>query len=582
MIYNIGNFFSKLILKNIYLFIALGIIRWLQYHIPSFDLYGTYFEIYLLPISLAYTSANMIEKDKGGTIAIITSSFFIFLNPNPSINQGIIIGVTIGFLIKYLNTFIKKYIFGGLQMFSINFIYPLIALILGKLYFEVFQYTVLYFNFISNFLIHILNNIYGLIILTPILEIGKIFFFNNLINHGILSILGFNQLAENGKSILFLLETNPGPGLGVLLALLFTRQKAKDRVNLVSNIFVEVIGGIHEIYFPYILKNLKLLWAVCIAGLVGNITFYSFNAGLISIASPGSILNLFLLSEKKDTLSIFLGFSLSTITSFLIAYFLTRKAKIIELKSEKPPIYTNIDIDLDKVKNIIFLCDAGMGSSAIGANMLRSILEKTKYNYINIFNTFIGDKIENVDFIVTHKELKNTVEKEYPNKKIIFLEDFLDKDFYVNTFLKDKCIELHTCLSLKSTSKLEALKKLGDELENLGFVDIGYRDSLIEREITCSTYLGNGIAIPHGAHSSMKSIKKNGVLIHHYPYGIDFENGEKVYILIGMAIKDHNLRLDYISNIVKNIENEELIENLILSDEEEDFVKAFNGGTYVK
>ena len=77
--------------------------------------------------------------------------------------------------------------------------------------------------------------------------------------------------------------------------------------------------------------------------------------------------------------------------------------------------------------------------------MLRLILKKTKYNYINIFNTFIGDKIENVDFIVTHKELKNTVEKEYPNKKIIFLEDFLDKDFYVNTFLKDKCIELHTC-----------------------------------------------------------------------------------------------------------------------------------------
>lgn len=583
MIYKIGNFFSKLILKNIYLFIALGIIRWSLYYFPNLELYGTYFEIYLLPMALAYSAGNILEKNGGGIVAIISMSISIFLYPDSTINQGIVVGVTSGFLIKYLNIFIKKYVYSGFQMFLFNFLYPLIALITGGAFYFILKHTNYYLETISKFLIGVVQNIYGLIILTPILEIGKVFFFNNIINHGILSILGFNDLSEKGKSLLFLLETNPGPGLGVLLGLLLIKSRTSQRVNLLSNIFVQVIGGIHEVYFPYILKNLKLLWAVSLGGLVGNLIFYIFKTGLIGVASPGSILNLILLSKDRDYIYILLGFGVSTGVSFFITYIILKKPKVettsLKVKKEADDIPVP---NVQNIKKIVFLCDAGMGSSAIGANMLKTIFEKTKFKDIDITNSYIGDSLSEVDLIITHKKLKNRVIQEYPNIPKLYLEDFLDKEFYIDRFLKNECLEMRLKLSLKSTSKSEALKALGEDLENFGFVASGYKDSLVEREITCSTYIGNGIAIPHGSHSSLNLICKNGVVIHHYPYGIDFENGEKVYILIGITIKNQNLRLDYIANIINSIEDEELIENLILSDCEEDFIKAFNGGIYVK
>lgn len=583
MIYKIGNFFSKLILKNIYLFIALGIIRWSLYYFPNLELYGTYFEIYLLPMALAYSAGNILEKNGGGIVAIISMSISMFLYPDSTINQGIVVGVTSGFLIKYLNIFIKKYVYSGFQMFLFNFLYPLIALITGGAFYFILKHTNYYLETVSRFLIGVVKNIYGLVILTPILEIGKVFFFNNIINHGILSILGFNDLTEKGKSLLFLLETNPGPGLGVLLGLLLVRSRTSQKVNLLSNIFVQVIGGIHEVYFPYILKNLKLLWAVSLGGLAGNLIFYIFKTGLIGVASPGSILNLILLSKDKDYIYILLGFGVSTGVSFFITYIILKKPKVETTSLKVKKEVDNIPVpNIQNIKKIVFLCDAGMGSSAIGANLLKAIFEKTKFKDIDITNSYIGDSLSEVDLIITHEKLKNRVIQEYPNIPKLYLEDFLDKEFYIDRFLKNECLEMRLKLSLKSTSKSEALKALGEDLENFGFVMSGYKDSLVEREITCSTYIGNGIAIPHGSHSSLNLICKNGVVIHHYPYGIDFENGEKVYILIGITIKNQNLRLDYIANIINSIEDEELIENLILSDCEEDFIKAFNGGIYVK
>lgn len=583
MIYKIGNFFSKLILKNIYLFITLGIIRWNLYYFPHLELYGKYFEIYLLPMALAYSAGNILEKNSGGIVAIISMSVSIYLYPDSTINQGIAVGVISGFLIKYLTILIKKYVYSGFQMFLFNFLYPLVALITGGIFYFILKHTNYYLEGISNFLIGVVKNVYALIILTPVLEIGKVFFFNNIINHGILSILGFNDLNEKGKSLLFLLETNPGPGFGVLLGLFLIKSRTSQRVNLLSNIFVQVIGGIHEIYFPYILKNLKLLWAVFLGGLSGNLIFYIFKTGLIGIASPGSILNLILLSKDRDYIYILLGFAVSTAVSFFTTYVILKKPKVENLPSKTKKELNDMAIpDIQNIKKIVFLCEAGMGSSAIGANILKNIFEKTKYRHIDISNSYIGDALPKVDLIVTHEKLKKRVIEKYPDISKLYLEDFLDKEFYIEKFLKNEYLEMQLNLSLKSTSKKEALKLLGKELENSGFAASGYSDSLVEREITCSTYIGNGIAIPHGPHSSLNLIKKNGVVIHHYPYGIDFENGEKVYILIGITIKNQNLRLDYITNIIESIENEELIENLILSDYEEDFKNAFNGGVYVK
>lgn len=582
MIYKIGIFFSNLILKNIFLFIALGIIRWAQIYIPELLIFGDYFEIYLLPLALAYTAGNIIKKQHGGNVALIAMSFLIFLRPSSSINQGIVIGVISGVLTKYLNFIVKKYIYSGLQMFFLNFVYPLAALITGLIASLILDYISEYSKIISSILIGVFNNIYGLIIITPVLEIGKVFFLNNTINHGVLSILGFSDLGMKGKSLLFLLETNPGPGLGVLLGLLLFKSKTSQKVTLFSNIFVEAIGGIHEVYFPYILKKLKLLWAVVLGGLAGNIIFYLFNCGLVGVSSPGSILNLMLLSKVDNRKYVALGVLLSTAISFLTTYFILKgEEKSLIKDSLKEILEENEAVELDKLKKIMFLCDAGMGSSTIGANVLRDILATTKYSNIEISNTFIGDKV-NADLIISHSKLKKRIKEEYPHNKAVFVDDFFNKDLYIEQFLEKEVLEIYSDLSLKSTLKESALEYLGQQLEKLDFVEKGYMEKMIEREKKCCTYIGNGIAIPHGDYESRLLIKKNSVLIHHYPYGIDFENGERVYILIGIAIKDKSLHLDYISSIVKTIEDEELIENLILSDKKEEFEKAFSGGLYVK
>jgi PTS system mannitol-specific IIC component len=296
------------------------------------------------------------------------------------------------------------------------------------------------------------------------------------------------------------------------------------------------------------------------------------------VASPGSILNIILLSKEKDINTTLLGFLSSTLVSFITTYMILKcsKRKITLEKIE------DSSINLNDIKKIVFMCDAGMGSSAIGANMLRNILKNTKYKNIEITNTYIGDKLDSSDTIVTHEKLKSPVKNRYSNNSIVFLQDFLDKDFYIEKFLKEEFIEIYTELSLKSTSKEKALEKLGEDIESLDLAEKGYKESILERERSCSTFLGNGVAIPHGLHSSLKLLKKNAVIIHHYPYGIDFGEDEKVYILVGLLIKDQNLRVEYLSNIVKNIENEELMEALTLSDDKGEFIEAFNGGMYVK
>lgn len=582
MIYKIGFFFSNVVLKNIFLFIALGVIRWIQIYVPDLIIYGNYFEMYLLPLALAYTAGDIIKKQHGGNVALIAMSFLIFLKPSVTINQGIMVGFISGVLTRHLNFIVKKYIYGGLQMFVFNFLYPLIALMIGGTVVLGLNYISGYSKILSSFLIGIFNNVYGLVIITPILEIGKVFFLNNTINHGFLSILGFNDLTANGGSLLFLLETNPGPGLGILLGLFFFKYKTSQKITLISNVFIEAIGGIHEIYFPYILKNLKLLWAVILGGLVGNIYFYLFDCGLVGISSPGSILNLVLLSKVNNRKYVILGFIFSTTISFLVTYFILKKEKsnLPEKVSEKKLESSKL-IKLKNLKNIVFLCDAGMGSSTIGANVLREILTTTKYSNINISNTFIGDKI-NADLVISHSKLKKRIDESYPDIQSIFVDDFFNKNFYIEIFLKEEMLEVYSELSIKSTTKYKALEYLGEELERLNFAQKGYMKSIVEREMKYSTYIGNGVAIPHGSHESVSLIKNNAILIHHYPYGIDFENGEKVYILIGIAIKDKKLHLDYITSLMKVVEDEELIENLILSDKKEELQKAFSGGLYVK
>ncbi len=82
-----------------------------------------------------------------------------------------------------------------------------------------------------------------------VIEPAKVFFLNNAINHGVLTPLGSAEAAREGSSVLFLLEANPGPGLGVLLAFTVFGVGAA-RATAPGALIIHFFGGIHEVYFP--------------------------------------------------------------------------------------------------------------------------------------------------------------------------------------------------------------------------------------------------------------------------------------------------------------------------------------------
>ena len=217
-------------------------------------------------------------------------------------------------------------------------------------------------------------------ITSVIIEPAKILFLNNAINHGVLSPLGIQQAEEFGKSMFFLLEANPGPGFGVLLAYaLFGKGMVKGSAP--GAIIIHVLGGIHEIYFPYILMKPALILAVIGGGAAGVFTMSILDGGLIAPASPGSIIAVLAMTPKGCFLANMADFLVATAVSFAIASVIIKASKDEEgnleaatesMKNMKaqskgaviPNGQSEIQVAGKDLKFIVYACDAGMGSSA--------------------------------------------------------------------------------------------------------------------------------------------------------------------------------------------------------------------------
>jgi len=148
-----------------------------------------------------------------------------------------------------------------------------------------------------------------------IIEPGKVLFLNNAINHGVLAPLGVAQAAQHGKSILFMLESNPGPGLGLLLAYLLFGPRSL-RPSVPAAIIIQFFGGIHEIYFPYVLIKPRMILATILGGASGIIIFLITGAGLVATPSPGSIFAYAAVTPKGGWFGVFAGVLVAAAVSF--------------------------------------------------------------------------------------------------------------------------------------------------------------------------------------------------------------------------------------------------------------------------
>lgn len=450
-----GSFLSGMIMPNIAAFIAWGLITAL--FIPtgwwpneSLAKLVDPTITYLLPILIGYTGGKLVYDTRGGVVGAMVTMGVIVGTDIPMFLGAMIMGPLSAYLMKKVDKLYEGKIRAGFEMLVNNFSAGILAGILAILSFLAIGPAVEAVNNAMAAGVSALMNMHLLPLVSIFVEPGKVLFLNNAINHGVLSPIAIDQASEFGKSILFLVESNPGPGLGILLAYtFFGRGTAKQTAP--GAIIIQFLGGIHEIYFPYILMKPTLLIAAIAGGMTGIATFSLFGVGLVAPASPGSIFAILAMTPRGDYLGIILGVAAAAAASFLVSALVLKTSKVKEtdleeaetkmtaLKGKKamtPSLAGAVSEEMavsvnlpDSPKKIIFACDAGMGSSAMGASVLRNKVKKAGLD-IEVVNYAIAQLPNDADIVVTHKDLTNRATEKLPNAYHLSVDNFLSSEKY--------------------------------------------------------------------------------------------------------------------------------------------------------
>ncbi|WP_304683299.1 PTS mannitol transporter subunit IICBA [uncultured Clostridium sp.] len=592
-----GKFVGSMIIPNIGVFIAWGFITAIFTSTGWFPnekiaLLVDPVTTYLLPILIGVTGGKVTGGARGGVVAAISTIGVIVGSDMPVILGSIVIGPLSGVLIKRFDKFINEKVPSGFEMLVNNFSLAIIGIILSIVGLFIVGPLMSIITTIMNLGLEFIIRKGLLPLLAIFIEPIKILFLNNAINHGIIDVMAMSQVNEHGKSILYLLEANPGPGLGVILAyLVYSKGTIKQSAS--SAAIIQLFGGIHEIYFPYILLNPILLLAAIIGNCCSIIFFQVFNSGLVSTASPGSIFSILMLSHRGNVLINFLGVCLGALISFFISSIILKRKYIKDNEKRRNKDSMKVsELDIKNIKKIAFVCDVGMGSSAMGATKFRSRIKKFNFN-IDIVNASINNIPDDADIIVTHTGLLSSIKGDFNKSKFIFIENFLEDEnldvlfdeLYKINFIKDDkekvkeennrlLNEENILLGLESESKEEAIIRAGERLLENGYIDYDYIDSMIERENKISTYIGMGIAIPHGTEIGKSAVKKAGVTILQYPNGVEFQ-GQMAYIIIAIAAKE-NEHLEILSKIATALEAPNIIDEIRKIDNTSKMLEIFN------
>ena len=440
-----GSFLSGMVMPNIGAFIAWGIITAL--FIPTgwwpnenlAELVGPTIT-YLLPLLIGFTGGKLLHDVRGGVVGALATMGVIVGTDIPMFLGAMIMGPLGGYVIRQVDRALEGKVKAGFEMLVNNFSVGIIGGLLMLGGFEIFGPIMSALDKVMASGVNWIVSAKLLPIASLFIEPAKVLFLNNAINHGILSPLGIDQVADAGKSVLFLLEANPGPGLGLLLAYMFFAKGAAKRTAPGAAI-IHFLGGIHEIYFPYVLMKPVLILAMIAGGATGIFTFVLFDVGLVAPASPGSIFAILAMASRGSYLGLVAGILLSAAVSFAVASVILKSSAAEEVSLEeatqnvsamkgKQSYASALVTDrLDKVDHIIFACDAGMGSSAMGASVLRNKVNKANLP-IKVTNTSISNLPKDAQFVITHEDLTDRAEAQAPNAMHRSVTNFLNADYY--------------------------------------------------------------------------------------------------------------------------------------------------------
>ncbi len=445
-----GRFLSGMVMPNIGAFIAWGLITalfietgWLPNE--NFAKMVSPMSSVLLPLLIAYTGGEVVAGKRGGVIGTIAAMGVIAGSDVPMFIGAMVVGPLSAWIIKKFDKAVEGRIKAGFEMLVNNFSLGIIGALLALMSMAAVTPLVSMLNQAMSAGVGFFVD-HGILPLTSLfIEPAKVLFLNNAINHGILSPMGIQQVEQTGKSIFFLLEANPGPGLGILLAYCLVG-KGSAKSSAPGAAIIHFFGGIHEIYFPYILMNPFLLLAVIAGGASGVFCFTLFQVGLTSAASPGSFLAIMMMAERHSYLGIIIGVAVAAAVSFVIALpllkFMGRDTSLEEAQQKKDAMKRQAKGIKDeretqaqapasgsaaagRIKKIAFACDAGMGSSAMGATVLKKKLTAAGLAGIEVIHTPVSSIPADVQIVVTHQELGERASHSNPNARLVLITNFL-------------------------------------------------------------------------------------------------------------------------------------------------------------
>jgi PTS system mannitol-specific IIC component len=546
---------------------------------------------YLLPILIGATGGRMVYGIRGGVVGAIATMGVIAGTDIPMFLGAMIMGPLGGWVMKKIDAIWDGKVRPGFEMLIDNFSAGIVGLLLAAFGFFGIGPIVSGFSHGAGNVVDFLVA-HDLLPLTSIfIEPAKVLFLNNAINHGVLTPLGTTQALETGKSVLFLLEANPGPGLGILLAFtVFGRGAAK--ASAPGAAIIQFFGGIHEIYFPYVLMKPKLIAATILGGMTGIFINVLFGSGLRAPAAPGSIIAVYAQTATGSFLGVTLSVFGAAAVSFVVASLLLKTDRSEEegdlaaatagmeaLKGKKSSVAAALvgSTNSGPITNIVFACDAGMGSSAMGASVLRKKVQGAGFSDVNVTNQSIANLTDTYGLVVTHQDLTARARQRTPSAVHVSVDNFMNAPQY------DEIVELlgkvnggngaaaapaeqaeespaEDMLSVESivlagtaTTRDGAIGEAGRLLVACGAVEPAYVEAMYEREGSVSTYMGNGLAIPHGTNDAKSSIKRSGMSFVRYAEPIDW-NGKPAEFVVGIAGagKDHMALLTKIAGVFLN------------------------------
>nr|WP_300828031.1 PTS mannitol transporter subunit IICBA [uncultured Oscillibacter sp.] len=616
-----GRFLSGMVMPNIGAFIAWGLIA--AFFIPDGwfpndtinGMVGPMLR-FLLPILIGYTGGKAVGGQKGAVTGALATLGAIAATESTMFIGAMICGPLGGWCIKKFDKAMEGHIPAGFEMVVNNFSVGIIGAILAILsIYVIAPVCVTLTGWLGAGVQFLVDR--SLLPLTAVLvEPAKVLFLNNAINHGVFTPIGTEQAMEMGKSILFMIESNPGPGLGLLLAYCVAG-KGETRSSAGAAAVIQFVGGIHEIYFPYVLMNPIVILGPMIGNIVGIFTLSALGGGLAAAASPGSIIAEMLMTPRGGYLANIAGIGIAAVVSFFISVFLLKffgkdasleeaQAQVAASKAASkgqaiPAASAGASVSAKDVRKIVFACDAGMGSSAMGATMVRNKLKDAGITDIEVIHYPVGEIPGDCQIVVTHHELSGRAAQRAPQARIIPIKNFMGAPEY-NTLVQElldarkggsapapAVVEeapaaaehpillekKNIVLNCKPVSPEEAIKAVGKRMVESGYVEESYIQGMLDREASFSVAIGSHVAIPHGTEESRKAIKKTGLIVMTYPEGIQWGD-ELVRLVVGIAStgEDH---LGILGKIVEVAETEEDTDKLVDDATVDQLYKLLNG-----